>query len=751
MTPTPDADPAIVDPPPSSPRPVAYGHADLFLISFAILFFELAAIRWFASTVVYLTFFTNWVLLACTIGTAVGCLAARKPSAMIRTTIPITWGAVTIACAILYAYQHSNQFRIDVGGQSAPQEVFFGTEHRLEGLSKINVPIELIAGLFYALIAVIFLGPGQVLGRALASIPGRTSGYTTNLLGSLAGIAAFAAASWLRIPPVAWFVAFAFACFYFVRPWTMYGFVVQASFATLMFILVVMNVQPSEATTWSPYYKIGYNPRIGAVSTNNIVHQWILDVQKDGPEYSLPHLLNRDAGGEPFGDVLIIGAGTGNDVQAALHYGARHVDAVEVDPVLYEIGRGEHPGRPYDDPRVTVHLDDGRNFLRRTDRRYDLVIYALVDSLVLHSSYSNLRLESYLFTEQAFRDVRSRLKPSGVFAMYNYYRWGWVVGRLQAMATLVFGAKPVVMPLNSGGAIRPDDPQGGITLLMAGAAECPALDAIRRSFHEAGFFWANRRPSRNATVRGYGPEPPDPGSSNGDDWQKIATAEIFPHEDDRLPSDSWPFLYLREPMIPALYLRGMALAAGLSIALLVLFSPGRRPRLDAQMFFLGAGFMLLETRGVAQMALLFGSTWIVSSVVFAAVLVMALLANLYVMVARPDRVAPYLILMIASVLLNQALGLDVYLGIPFAYRAVLACLVVFAPVAFAGVMFAKAFRDSPYPEAALGANVAGILLGGMSEYGVLVLGFDWLLLVAVLFYMLAAYAAPRTVAAFSPA
>ena len=50
---------------------------ELFLISFLILFFELACIRWFGSTVVFLTFFTNIVLMACFLGMTVGLLAAR--------------------------------------------------------------------------------------------------------------------------------------------------------------------------------------------------------------------------------------------------------------------------------------------------------------------------------------------------------------------------------------------------------------------------------------------------------------------------------------------------------------------------------------------------------------------------------------------------------------------------------------------------------------------------------------------------
>ena len=121
---------------------------------------------------------------------------------------------------------------------------------------------------------------------------------------------------------------------------------------------------------WSPYYQVRFKPRYLSIDVNNIGHQGMLPVDRAGPAYLLPHLLNRDAGGKPFDDVLIIGAGSGNDVAAALAQGAGHVDAVEIDPVINELGRLHHPNRPYSDPRVSIHLDDGRE-LRPQDRRRD--------------------------------------------------------------------------------------------------------------------------------------------------------------------------------------------------------------------------------------------------------------------------------------------------------------------------------------------------------------------------------------------
>ena len=108
-----------------------------------------------------------------------------------------------------------------------------------------------------------------------------------------------------------------------------------------------------------------------------------------------------------------------------------------------------------------------------------------------------------------------------------------------------------------------------------------------------------------------------------------------------MPTDDWPFLYLREPTIPALNLRGIAIVAVLSLVILLAFAPVRRARPNGQMFFLGAGFMLLETKGVVHMALLFGATWMVNSIVFFAILTMILLSNLYVLGVRPRRLWPY--------------------------------------------------------------------------------------------------------------
>jgi hypothetical protein len=171
------------------------------------------------------------------------------------------------------------------------------------------------------------------------------------------------------------------------------------------------------------------------------------------------------------------------------------------------------------------------------------------------------------------------------------------------------------------------------------------------------------------------------------------------------------------------------------LAIVLVFAPVRRVRPNGQMFFLGAGFMLLETKGVVHMALLFGGTWMVNSIVFAAIVLMILAANVYVLQAKPRRVLPCYALLIAALLANALVPMSVFLSLAPWARIVASCAVVFLPIFFAGVIFAAAFRHSRRPDVDFGSNVAGIVLGGLSEQS-LVVGFNYLIFVAIGYYLL---------------
>ena len=733
---------------------------DLFIASILVLFLELACIRWFPAHVLFLTFFTNVMLLAAFLGISVGCLAASRRRSYLAWTPALLLVALGASYLIEWERQRTGSV-VQVGSAVSPQLVFFGVESQPWDPSKFVVPIEAVSGVLFVLVALALVGPGQQLGRALARIPGRIDAYTVNIGGSIAGILLFTACSWWQLGPMWWFGGALAAMAYFQRRTvrvSMAAFAVTSAAILLLLSADASPVKGPSGTTrefWSPYYRIHYAEEPRIITVNLIGHQQMRSRDDLFPAYALPHLFNRDAGRAPFAEVLVIGAGSGNDVSRALQWGASHVDAVEIDPVIYGLGRRDHPDRPYEDPRVTVHLGDGRNFLRSTTKQYDLIVYALVDSLVLHSSYSNIRLESYLFTTEAFTDIRRRLRPGGVFVMYNYFRHGWIVDRLDAMLEEAFGSQnPIIFNLPSRSTISPDDVMfDEFTMMFAGGTR-PMKEAFRR--HPE--YWLRRdRPGNLETPNGFELSPADggaalpPGSANDTSWIRLAPTNVIqPETALRLPSDSWPFLYLRSPMIPALNLRGMGIMGFLAILLLLPFVR-RRVGGDASagssgvgflahMFFLGAGFMLIETKAVVQMALLFGGTWMVNAVVFCAVLAMILIANLFVLSARPRSLAPFYVGLGLSLAASAAIPFDAFLGLARPLQIAGSCVLAFTPVFFAGVVFAMSFSSAVDPDRAFGANVAGAMMGGLSEYSSMLLGFQYVVLLAMGFYLFAAIA-----------
>ena len=724
-----------------SPAPAAARPKfDLFLISFAILFLELAAIRWFPAYVFSLTFFTNTVLLAAFVGMSVGCLACDgrwKVLPYLPTLMGVTCAA---ALAVYTAVGSAWLAGVDVGNQRSPQLVYFGTELAGAATAKLVIPVELLMGVFFTLIALWFVALGQILGNKLAAIENRIQSYTINIAGSLAGIVAFGAMAYCELPPVAWFAVGMACVIYFLRK---SGRLTVSNTALLAVVLVAIGVTGWRGTVcvfhWSPYYSIRYAPETQDISVNDLSHQRMVDRTKAATAYALPYLLRRDAGLPPIRDVLVIGAGSGNDVAHGLAQGAEHIDAVEIDPAIARLGRRHHPNRPYDDPRVRLIIDDGRSFLRTTDRQYDLIVYALVDSLTLHSSFSSIRLENFLFTRQAFADVARHLKPGGVFAAYNFYRQGWIVARLHRMMRDSFGCEPLLLSLPPRDEIRDSESEGmHMAMLLGGGPD--ALSPIRKQFSEHGsFLFYNQDPNLHRTFNGFTATSADlagrtvPPESEA---VRLKSASLIESQTWKLPEDDWPFLYLREPHIPAHNWRGLALMLGLSLGLLAVFAPVRTLRgVNPHFFFLGAGFMLIETKSVTQAAQLFGSTWLVNSIVFAAILAMILAANLYVLLARPQRMWPYYAGLAAALAVNLCIPLDWLLADTFALRVAKSAVVMCLPILFAGVIFACSFRNSKSPELAFGANIAGAVLGGLLEYLSLVVGYQWLLVIAAALYV----------------
>lgn len=643
----------------------------LVLLSFLTLFIELALIRWTAANDVYLASLTNFVLLGSFLGIGVGFLSA-KARANLLSWVP---GALLALVAFVLAFPVAF-IRL------------FGPHQLAGGFGLAPLPEPLSLAVIFVLTVAVMAGLGQGVARAFTSFA-PLDAYRLDIAGSIAGILAFSVLSFLGLPPVAWGLVAAAGLLVVIgasRCRRLTGALVGAAVAAMVLLLGLESL--SATTHWSPYDKVKAVAPPGthgvlAVSANNIPHQTLYPLAtlaRIEPFYFFPY---RHLGGHPLNDVLVIGAGTGNDVAAALQEGARHVDAVEIDPVLLQLGRDHHPNHPYQDPRVTTYVNDGRAYLQSTQKRYDLILFALPDSLTLLNGQSNLRLENYLLTVQSMGEIRSHLKPGGTFSMYNYYQ-PFLLDRYATTLQTVYGTAPCA---------------------------------------EVGAPLAGRRQA----VLTIGTRPTVPGCATPWHGSSLAPA-----------TDDHPFPYLRTPSIPSLYLwvLGAVLAASL---VLVRAVGGRLSRMAAyvDLACMGAAFSLLETKNIVQFALLFGTTWFVNSLVFAGVLVSVLAA---VEVARHVRLPRPWVLYAAlgtALVVAWAVPQESLLGLAPVFRFVAAIAIAFAPIFLANLVFAQRFRDVASSTVAFAANLLGAMIGGMLEYLALVTGYRLLLVLIAGLYGLA--------------
>lgn len=650
-------------PPSESPDPG--DKVRLIGLSFLMLFVEIALIRWTGSNVVYLSYFSNFVLLGSFLGIGVGFLRARAPINL--------WPCAPMALASLVFFVFVAPVEIDRTGSEL---IYFGA------FDKTGLPTWVTLPVIFLAVAATLAMIAEGVARTFAKFP-PLEAYRLDILGSILGIVAFTILSFLRSPPIGWGVVAAALFLWLYGRRLTWG---QGS--AIVLILLMLAIESLAANdSWSPYYKVTLEPGNAGtygIAVNGIPHQAVQSTEirrQFEPIYFRPY---EQTEGNPLDNVLVVGAGNGTDVAIALEQGAKHVDAVEIDPRLYEIGADLHPDHPYQDERVDVYVDDGRAFLERTDTRYDLILFALPDSLTLVSGQSSLRLESYLFTVEAMREAREHLEPDGAFAMYNFYREQWLVDRLVRTLAEVYGRPPCVETLGG---------FGGLALLTA--AKDP--DAVR--CEAVGHVAADAPP---------------------------------PVHDD------YPFLYLRTRSIPSFYF--------LTIALILLFSVvtirglgGPLTRMSSYMdlFFMGAAFLLLETKNVVQFALLFGTTWVVNALVFTGILLSVYAAvelSRRVRFRRPIRL--YYVL-VAALVIAWAIPSHALLSLDLPLRFVSAILVAFTPIFLANLVFAERFKGVGSSTAAFGANLLGAMVGGILEYSALIVGYRSLLIVTAVLYGLA--------------
>lgn len=666
---------------------------ELLAASFVVLVQELTLIRWLPSQVRVLAYYPNLVLLSAFLGLGLGALLARGRS------WTAAWPFLTLAT---------------VGAALALSRVVFTQEGVSEHLFLLHYDLPRDAPVFdgvwppilffFLMVTATFVPLGQIVARRLDEFRRRERplvGYSWDLAGSLLGVVGFTVLGLSGTFPVVWFVAFILPSLVLVaripRAVALYG---------VLGVVVVGAVHFTErGERYSPYYKLNSVAREAGpgheILANGSLHQIALPLHMNEPPdsysavvragYLTPYrMLDR-----PPGRVLVLGAGTGNDVTAALAMGAEHVDAVEIDPEILDLGHSLHPARPYDSERVRVINTDARAFLNAGEEKYDLVVLGTLDSMTRLSALSNVRLDNFVYTVDGLEAIRRRLNDQGALIMYFMVATDYIDGRLGGMVAQVFDEVPYIEGRNHRLFNR---------VYMAGPGFAH-VDGERRRAEVDAFLKGLRR--------------------------KV-----------EFPTDDWPYLYLARRGISSFYW-GLALAFGLVAILgVVVISPSMRRGLsgraaaDWPMFWFGAGFLLIETRAVTEMNLLWSATWLTSAIVFAAILATILGATLLA-TARPIRYEVGTLGVALALLVTWATPTAALLRVDWGVKLLFSVLFVGLPAFFAALCFAALFKLRRDSTVAFGWNLLGAVAGGLLELSAMALGFKALHLVALVAYLIA--------------
>ncbi len=683
----------------------------LFLVSFAALYVEIMMIRWIGTEVRVFAYFQNLALIACFLGFGVGCYRSkvRKPAMLSLWAIALLIALVQFPLPLWQSILTGLSTMLSLSPDAALWGIPFPAELvGRETLVLFSATSIVILIVLLLLLIITMIPMGQSVGHYLDASPHPITAYTVNLIGSVAGIWVFAGLSFYWLPPEYWFgAAFLLLLALSHRPRR----VVRLGIALLLISLFFLRLGGSgEAELhWSPYQKLavtGYENNEYDIRVNNTGYMTIANTTA-AYWATNPELARQDQENSSYDapfrfaqrtdHVLIVGAGAGNDAAAALRHGAGEVDAVEIDPVIYSLGKRLHPDRPYDSPRVHVILNDARAFLRRAQQKYDVVLFGLLDSHTQFSDFSNMRIDNYVYTLESFREAQRLLAPGGIMVVKFEVRapWTWMGQRFYGILSRLFDRPPVVFyaaktyHLTSATVFITSNDAG----LWTRAAQAPLAALVEKN------------PPPFALDSSHAPAP---------------------------TTDDWPYVYYRSHSIPRTYLT-VAVILMMMTLLLVRGSFELGQASAWQFFLLGAGFLLLETQLVSRLALYFGTTWLVNCVAISAILIVLMISNLYVARFHPSRLAPYFAVLVASLVANYSYPWE---SLPYEAHVVglLLSAAYAVPVFCAGIIFTELFRRSEGKSNAFGANIVGSVAGGLAQNCSFIFGMKMLLLLAAVFY-----------------
>ncbi|MBX9941314.1 MAG: hypothetical protein K2Y32_18775 [Candidatus Obscuribacterales bacterium] len=687
---------------------------ELAAISFFSLFLELMIIRWLSSEIRTFAYFKNVPLMACLFGLGVG-LALSKSSRDWKKWVPFALlGIVSLICfadplkLVHITIVDPTEYYIVGPIAWKAMDVSRPVDYVLQTFKGYAV----LMGVYYLLVLT-FIGVGQKIGSLFDQLK-PLQAYTVDIAASLLGVFCFSLMSFFSLPPGWWMLLiFVVGSYFFRKP-------LQISALLVATILGFATADPG--VIWSPYYRISVRDGIIPADGNSpeLFYGYNIDVNHDGimgAYDNRPETVGRltekqkekvlryydmlyDLIGSKPRTAMIIAAGAGNDLACGLRHGLTSIDAVELDKTFIEKGKKLHPEKPYDNPAVTVHIDDARAYMQRCQKKYDLVDFAYLDAHAAFSSMSSIRLDNYIYTEESFKNAKRLLNDKGILAVTFYAMTWWQEIRVFKTIEKVFGEEPLAFWSPNGQAV---------TILIG-----PGLD--KQAALAAGYKQFNRKYVEDNHV-----------PKLIADWDRVETT-----------TDDWPFLFLRGREMSLTY------CAGLLFTLLIgwgfvrrSFGATTKENLSRAMFCLGAGFMLLEVKSVSQMGLVLGATWLTNAFVISAVLFMILIANLIQLKCKSKNLKLPYICIFVSLVLSYFIPISVFAGLDIVPRTIISSLFLALPIPFAAWIFAITFSNCKDQSRLLGMNLLGTLVGGAMEYVSMITGIAAMNLLALVLYALA--------------
>jgi hypothetical protein len=449
----------------------------------------------------------------------------------------------------------------------------------------------------------------------------------------------------------------------------------------------------------------------------------------------------------PHPRTLVIGPGGGADVLVALAAGAETVTAVEMNPLMLRFVRhfGERAGNLYDHPRVEPVLSEGRTFMQRTHRRFDVIFLGFVDSWAAVASGGLSLSENHLYTVEAFEAYDEHLTAEGQLVIL---RWEVDIPRLVSNAVALLGARNAgrrIAVVLERGVSEPQSPPQMIFILK----KAPFREG--ETARMAG--WARARP---VILPGRHVDEPYAsllaGTTSLAEYVAQASERVDPVYDDQ------PFFFAtQKPWGLPGSMRGafaqiLAPILALSALLVSLGKPetGRtRPYTASVVYFaaIGLGFMAVELALLQHLTLLLGHPIFTLSVLLFTLLAAGGLGSALSGRFRPGGVC----LAVGGVALLYAVALPrvvpALLWLPLAVRIATAASLV-APLGFLmGMPFPRGLRatgEGPFPAPPFywGLNGVFSVIGSMGTMVVAILfGFTWAMVAGALCYVVASLSA----------